>query len=244
MKKRTKKKLISLAILIIISIIIYFWGEKLGITVVEPENTVTAVEVDKIENIPEYSGDIFVVINNNIPNFSEEDKQKGNFETYSNLDSKFRCGVAFANICKETMPKDGEERESISSVKPTGWVQASYDGEYLYNRCHLIGYQLAGENANELNLITGTRYFNVEGMLPFENKVDDYIEANENNHVLYRVTPYFEGENELASGVQIEAYSIEDEGEGICFNVYIYNVAPGIDIDYSTGESHLSEKEN
>lgn len=246
MKKRTKKKLLSLAFFIIISIIIYFFGDQLGVTNLETENTVSksVVVVDKVENIPEYSGEPYVIINDNKPNFTEEDLSKGDFEIYSALDEYLRCGTAFANICKATMPKDGEERESISSVKPTGWVQASYDGEYLYNRCHLIGYQLSAENANELNLITGTRYFNVEGMLPFENKVDDYIETNEKNHVLYRVTPYFEGENALANGVQIEAYSIEDNGDGVCFNVYVYNVAPGIEIDYATGESKLASKEN
>ena len=135
------------------------------------------------------------------------------------------------------MPKEGEERESISNVKPTGWIQEKYDGEYLYNRCHLIGYQLSGENDNELNLITGTRYFNVEGMLPFENIVADYIEENQENHVLYRVTPVFEKDNLLAKGVEIEAYSVEDNGEGVCFNVFIYNVEPGININYATGES-------
>ena len=135
------------------------------------------------------------------------------------------------------MPKDGEERESISNVKPTGWKQAKYDGEYLYNRCHLIGYQLSNENANEKNLITGTRYFNVEGMLPFENQVADYLHQNPQNHVLYRITPVFEGNNMLAKGVEMEAYSIEDKGEGICFHVFVYNVQPGIEIDYATGES-------
>lgn len=240
MKKRTKKKLFSLVILIIILIVIYFYGDKLGIDI-EVENTTQSevITVDKVENIPEFSGQPYVIINENKPNFTEEDKNKCVFEKYSDLDEMGRCGTAFANICKEIMPRENETRGDISSVKPTGWVQKSYDGEYLYNRCHLIGYQLAGENANELNLITGTRYFNVEGMLPFENMVDDYIEENEKNHVLYRVTPYFEGENELANGVQMEAYSIEDSGEGISFNVYIYNVKPGVEIDYKTGESKL-----
>lgn len=240
MKKRTKKKLLSLFLLLIILIVIYFYGDKLGIYI-ETENTVTkeVITVDKVENIPEFSGQPYVIINENKPNFTEEDKNKGVFEKYSDLDEMGRCGTAFANICKEIMPRENETRGDISSVKPTGWVQKSYDGEYLYNRCHLIGYQLAGENANELNLITGTRYFNVEGMLPFENMVDDYIEENEKNHVLYRVTPYFEGENELANGVQMEAYSIEDSGEGISFNVYVYNVKPGVEIDYKTGESKL-----
>ena len=135
------------------------------------------------------------------------------------------------------MPKEGEERESISSITPTGWVQKKYDDQYLYNRCHLIGYQLSSENDNELNLITGTRYFNVEGMLPFENMVADYINENENNHVLYRVTPIFENDNLLAKGVEIEAYSVEDNGKGVSFNVFVYNIEPGININYKTGES-------
>ena len=143
------------------------------------------------------------------------------------------------------MPRETDERESISSVMPTGWKQKTYkgivEGDYLYNRCHLIGYQLAGENANKKNLITGTRYMNTEGMLFFENDIDYYIEENENNHVLYRVTPIFENDNLVASGVQMEAYSVEDNGKGICFNVYVYNVQPGIIIDYATGESRLAE---
>ena len=188
-----------------------------------------------LEDIPDYSGEIYVILNNNIPYFDESDYTTEGFEEYSKLDELGRCGVAYANICKEIMPT--EERESISEVEPTGWVQKKYNGEYLYNRCHLIGYQLSGENANELNLITGTRYFNVSGMLPFENQIANYIEENENNHVLYRVTPVYEGENLLASGVVLEAYSVEDNGQGICFNVYVYNVQPGITIDYATGES-------
>lgn len=205
-------------------------------------NSVSVVSFD-LQSIPEYTDKPYVTIDNNIPAFTEEDYTKNAFETYSDLDSLGRCGVAFANICKEIMPADGEERQSISMIKPTGWKTAKYEGvvegNYLYNRCHLIGYQLAGENANEKNLITGTRYFNVNGMLPFENMVDNYIEKNENNHVLYRVTPIFEGNNLVANGVQMEAYSIEDEGKGVCFNVYVYNVQPGVSIDYSTGESKL-----
>ena len=196
------------------------------------EATTTYLDVS---SIPEYNGEIYVYINDNIPYFEESEYTTESFETYSELDSLGRCGVAYANICKELMPT--EDRDSISSVTPTGWVQAEYDGEYLYNRCHLIGYQLAGENANELNLITGTRAFNVDGMLIFENIVDDYIDENEDNHVLYRVTPIFEGSNLVASGVEMEAYSVEDSGEGVCFNVYVYNVEPGITIDYATGES-------
>ena len=190
-----------------------------------------------IEDIPEYTDSIYVEINNNKPFFEESEYTTESFENYSNLDQLGRCGVAYANISKEIMPPEGDERGSISNVKPTGWEQAKYDGEYLYNRCHLIGYQLSDEDANELNLITGTRYFNVNGMLPFENEVAEYIKENENNHVLYRVTPIFKGENLLASGVEMEAYSVEDNGQGVCFNVFVYNVQPGITINYETGES-------
>lgn len=177
------------------------------------------------------------------PDFSEEEWTTESSETYSPLDSLGRCGVAYANIRVDLMPT--EERGSIGQVKPTGWHTVRYDcvdGEYLYNRCHLIGYQLSGENANECNLITGTRYLNVEGMLPFENLVHDYVEETE-NHVLYRVTPIYEGDNLVASGVQMEALSVEDSGEGVCFNVYVYNCQPGVTIDYATGESWLTEED-
>lgn len=190
-----------------------------------------------MDDIPDYSGQPYVVLEDNWPDFDAGDLTLEAFETYSELDALGRCGPAYANICLEIMPT--EPRGDIGQVKPSGWQTAKYDcvdGKYLYNRCHLIGYQLAGENANRKNLITGTRYMNVEGMLPFENMVDDYVE-NTGNHVLYRVTPVFEGANLVASGVQLEAFSVEDEGEGICFNVYIYNVQPGITIDYATGES-------
>ena len=162
------------------------------------------------------------------------------FEKYSELDSLGRCGVAYVNICKEIMPAEGEKRGDISSIKPSGWRQKKYNGEFLYNRCHLIGYQLSAENANEKNLITGTRYFNVTGMLDFENKVADYIKnqaEDEDRHVLYRVTPYFEGNNLVATGVEMEAYSVEDNGKGVSFNVFVYNVQPGITINYKTGDS-------
>ena len=201
-------------------------------------NKTYAVESYDISNIPQYSGNSYVVLNDNKPNFTDEDYLKGSFEEYSELDALGRCGVAYANVSVDTMPT--EERESIGQIKPSGWHTAKYDivsGKYLYNRCHLIGYQLSDEDANELNLITGTRYFNVNGMLPFENKVADYIKENENNHVLYRVTPIFEGENLLAKGVEMEAYSIEDNGQGVCFNVFVYNVEPGVTIDYATGKS-------
>ena len=190
-----------------------------------------------MDDIPDYSGQPYVVLEDNWPDFDAGDLTLEAFETYSELDALGRCGPASANICLEIMPT--EPRGDIGQVKPSGWQTVKYDcvdGKYLYNRCHLIGYQLAGENANRKNLITGTRYMNVEGMLPFENMVDDYVE-NTGNHVLYRVTPVFEGANLVASGVQLEAFSVEDEGEGVCFNVYVYNVQPGVGIDYATGES-------
>lgn len=193
--------------------------------------------------IPEYTSSPYVELNNNIPYFTEEDYTTEPFEKYSDWDKLGRSGTAYANVCKEIMPKEGEERGEIGNIKDlSGWVQKRYDNlikdKYLYNRCHLIGWQLSSENDNKKNLITGTRYLNTEGMLYFENLVADYIKANENNHVLYRVTPIFEVDNKLASGVQMEAWSVEDNGEGLHFNVYCYNVQPGIIIDYKTGESY------
>lgn len=202
-----------------------------------------AVQKDKItlNNLPAYSGEAYVELNDNVPSFSKKDMTTKAFEKYSELDDLGRCGTAYANVCRETMPT--EERGNIGMIKPSGWHTVKYDnveGKYLYNRCHLIGYQLTAENANEKNLITGTRYLNVEGMLPFENLVADYVEETD-NHVLYRVTPIFKGDNLLASGVQIEAYSVEDKGKGVSFNVYCYNVQPGITIDYTNGDSKLSD---
>lgn len=196
---------------------------------------------DWYQDIPAYAGEISVTVNDGIPFFTEEDVTEYAFEEYSPLDDLGRCGVAFANVCRELMPTG--QREDIRRVRPTGWQTVKYDviaDQYLYNRCHLIGYQLAGENANEKNLITGTRYFNVEGMLPWENQVAEYVDETD-NHVLYRVTPCFEGENLVASGVLMEAWSVEDSGEGVCFNVYCYNIQPGIIIDYATGESRPDE---
>ena len=196
----------------------------------------SAVSVS-LEEVPAYSGSPYVELDGNQPGFSLEERTTDSFETYSTLDALGRCGPAYACIGQDLMPT--EDRESISSVRPTGWMQAEYsfvDGGSLYNRCHLIGFQLTGENANEENLITGTRYMNVEGMLPFENMVADYIKET-GNHVLYRAAPIFEGENLVASGVVMEALSVEDEGEGVCFHVYVYNVQPGVEIDYATGES-------
>lgn len=203
------------------------------------ENTQKSYE---LTDIPAYAGNSFVILDDNKPAFSKKDRERTDaFETYSDLDELGRCGVAYANICKELMPT--EERGAIGMVKPTGWHTVKYDnveGKYLYNRCHLIGYQLAGENANEKNLITGTRYLNVTGMLKFEDQVADYVNET-NHHVLYRVTPVFEGDNLVASGVEMEAYSVEDKGEGVFFHVFLYNVQPGITIDYATGESWLDD---
>ena len=225
-----------------------------GSTSATPESTVTITETTSTEStatsatvcalsfdssiIPEYSNSGTIVVNDNMPFFTEDDKKSTqSFEKYSELDSLGRCGVAFACIGKDIMPT--EPRGEIGSIKPSGWHTVKYngiDGNYLYNRCHLIAYSLAGENANVRNLITGTRYLNTEGMLPYEIRVGDYIEYT-GNHVLYRVTPDFRGNNLLASGVLIEAFSVEDEGAGICFCVYCYNIQPGIVIDYETGES-------
>lgn len=205
------------------------------------QENVQKTEFDLV--IPEYDNEPYVVLNDNEPLFTEEDMTEESFESYSDLDFSGRCGVATANIGKDLMPT--EEREAIGQVKPSGWKTVKYDlvdGKYLYNRCHLIGFQLSGENANEKNLITGTRYMNVQGMLPFENMVADYVKET-GNHVLYRVTPVFEGDNLVATGVRMEAKSVEDEGDGICFNVFVYNIQPGIEIDYATGESWETEAE-
>lgn len=193
-------------------------------------------------DVPAYSGEPYTAVNNNEPYFTSDNLTTEAFENYSELDTLGRCGVAYANVCLETMPT--EKRGSISEVKPTGWHSVKYDnvdGKSLYNRCHLIGYQLTAENANQQNLITGTRYLNVDGMLPFENMVADYVKETD-NHVLYRVTPIFTGDNLVADGVLMEGYSVEDEGDGICFCVYAYNVQPGITIDYATGDSWLSSE--
>ena len=193
-------------------------------------------------DVPAYSGEPYTAVNNNEPYFTSDNLTTEAFENYSELDALGRCGVAYANVCIETMPT--EKRGSISEVKPTGWHSVKYDnvdGKSLYNRCHLIGYQLTAENANQQNLITGTRYLNVDGMLPFENMVADYVKETD-NHVLYRVTPIFTGDNLVADGVLMEGYSVEDEGDGICFCVYAYNVQPGITIDYATGDSWLSSE--
>lgn len=204
-----------------------------------PETETTAATVP-LHAIPAFSGKPYVEINGNIPFFMANELTAVSFEHYSDLDGLGRCGEAVASVGRDLMPDT--DRDSIGSVKPSGWVTVKYDfvdGKYLYNRCHLIGYQLTGENANEKNLITGTRYLNTTGMLPFENEVNDYVDETD-NHVLYRVTPVFEGDDLVASGVLMEAYSVEDEGAGVQFCVYCYNVQPGVVIDYATGGSRLA----
>lgn len=194
-------------------------------------------EVSSLSDIEDYSGSDFVNVNNNVPFFTDEDKKRGSFEEYGDLDSLGRCTEAFAIVSKDTMPT--EKRGSIGMIKPTGWHTVKYDsvnGKYLYNRCHLIGYQLTGENANPNNLITCTRQMNSDVMLMFENRVANYVKDSE-GRVLYRVTPYFEGDNLLSNGVLMEAYSLDDNGKGLMFNVFVYNVQDGIMIDYATGES-------
>lgn len=235
-KKKNKKGIIPLILIILILIYNTYYVEinSFFVSLASTNDSYT------LESIPEYNGSIYIELNNNEPEFTESDLSTESFETYSTKDYLDRCGIAYANIGIDLMPT--KDRESIGSIKPSGWHTIKYDivdGKYLYNRCHLIGYQLSGENTNSENLITCTRQMNVKGMLPFENKVSEYVK-NTNNHVLYRVTPVFEGNNLLASGVQIEALSVEDNGKGIKFNVFIYNVQDGIDIDYKTGDSKLS----
>lgn len=226
----------------ILATVMLIWGCQQNNAVSGQDQLVTASEnktTYTARNIPEYAGSPYVELNNNIPDFQESEYTMEAFEQYSDLDALGRCQAAYANICQEIMPT--QERGKIGMIKPSGWHTVKYDcvdGKYLYNRAHLIGFQLAGENANEKNLITGTRYFNVEGMLPFENQVADYVHET-NHHVLYRVTPVYEGNNLVASGVIMEAASVEDEE--IRFHVFVYNVQPGIWIDYATGESRESE---
>ena len=231
MKRTTKRskpgKLILLCIVLLVVLVNYFVGPGAE----QPPHAVS------LQEIPAFSGEPYVIIGDGQPQFDEADITTASYEFYSELDSLGRCGYTMACIGKDLMPL--EDRGPIGQVKPSGWQQGKYDfvdGKYLYNRCHLIGFQLTGENANERNLITGTRYMNTEGMLPFENMVADYIKET-SNHVLYRVTPIFQGDELVARGVQIEAFSVEDNGEGICFHVYIYNSQPGVTIDYATGNN-------
>ena len=239
-KRKNKKKQFMFSILIVLVAIGTYYKDEIQ-EYIQISKTY-AIESYDMSNVPQYSGNSYVVLNNNKPNFTDEDYLKGSFEEYSELDTLGRCGVAYANVSVDTMPT--EERGSIGQIKPSGWHTVKYDivsGKYLYNRCHLIGYQLTGENANPKNLITCTRSMNTEGMLEFENQVADYIKET-SNHVLYRVTPIFEENNLVASGVQIEASSVEDKCGDICFNVYVYNVQDGIEINYSNGDSHLLDK--
>ncbi|MBQ8767562.1 MAG: DNA/RNA non-specific endonuclease [Clostridia bacterium] len=241
------KKILSIvSIILVLMLTLCACGGSLfnGDILPEIDDMGTTVENTSVllDDVPEYSGSPYVAINDNQPSFTENDYTTEAFEEYAELDYLGRCGVTFACVGVEIMPT--EKRGDIGMVKPTGWVTSKYDfvdGKYLYNRCHLIGYQLTGENANTSNLITGTRYMNTEGMLPFENMIADYVKETE-NHVLYRVTPIFEGDNLVASGVQMEAWSVEDDGDGICFNVYCYNVQPGVVIDYATGKNWLDEE--
>ncbi len=219
----------SLAVVAILVLLYYFLGDSLF----------PSTPSYSLDEIPAYSGEAYVTLENNKPRFTEEEITAESYEFYSPLDALGRCGVTEASIGRDLMPT--EDRESIGSVKPSGWQTVKYDcvdGKYLYNRCHLIGFQLTGENANKQNLITGTRYLNIEGMLPFENMVADYVKET-GNHVMYRATPVYDGNNLVASGVLLEGYSVEDEGEGICFFVYAYNVQPGVVINYADGTSHL-----
>ena len=209
-------------------------------------STSTASETAaSLDDIPAFSGDPYVVIDDNQPSFTASELTTSSFESYAPLDSLGRCGVAYACISTDLMPADGEKRGSISDVKPSGWVTAKYDfvdGKYLYNRCHLIGWQLTAENANRSNLITGTRYMNVDGMLPFENMVADYIKET-GSHVMYRVTPIFDGDDSSLRAFRWRRIRSRMDGDGICFNVFCYNVQPGVTIDYADGTNHLSDRD-
>ena len=249
-RRKSKRKIVIILILAVFAFLFSFFKDDITsfIQSIEPQESYALPEQEEtsptyqVDDIPAYQGNLYVVLNTNEPNFSETDYTTTSFEHYNDLDSLGRCGVAFANVGLETMPT--EDRGSIGQVKPSGWHTVKYDnvsGKYLYNRCHLIGYQLTGENANEKNLITCTRSMNTEGMLPFEDEVAEYVKDT-GNHVLYRVTPIFEGDNLLATGVEMEAKSVEDDGKGVKFNVFVYNVQDGIQIDYKTGDSSL-EKE-
>ena len=232
MKIKMKKLTLPGILLLIVSLLVSWYLYKQSLPVYS----------DSVQNVPAFSGEPYVVIADNEPEFFAEDLTLESYEYFSPLDSLGRCGYAMACVGRDLMPT--EDRESISSVKPSGWVQNQYDfvdGKSLYNRCHLIGFQLTGENANELNLITGTRYCNVEGMLPFENMIADYVKET-GNHVLYRVTPIYDGKNLVARGVQMEALSVEDGGAGICFHVYVYNNQPGVTIDYATGDNWADDQ--
>lgn len=233
MKKIKPAYLIILAVLLILSALTAYFSPEIFQN--EPKYAVIS-----LADVPAFSGEPYVVVEGNQPSFTEDDMTTESYEYFSPLDQWNRCGYVMACIGQDLMPT--EDRGNIGQVKPSGWQSAKYDfvdGKYLYNRCHLIGFQLTGENANECNLITGTRYMNVDGMLPFENMVADYVKET-GNHVLYRVTPIYEGSELVARGVQMEAFSVEDKGEGICFHVYVYNNQPGVTINYADGSSRES----
>ena len=237
--KKIERKIIYILILLLFSFITYYFA-NIQVQQINNSNELSQVSFD-LSSIPEYSNEPYVIINNNKPLFTKEDENINPIEQYGDLDYLGRCTKAFAKVGIDTMPT--KERESISSIKPSGWKSVKYDivdGKYLYNRCHLIAHQLTGQNANPKNLMTCTRSMNVDGMLPFENRVANYIKET-NNHVLYRVTPVFDGDNLVANGAYMEAYSIEDKGK-LSFNVYVYNVQKGVTIDYKTGESKLEEE--
>lgn len=237
MNAQNIKKLIGSAVALVI---LTLGGYEVSVSFAPTSYEFTHVSFSETD-IPAYQGEAYVVLNDNVPLFSEREKTNTKaFEYYGDLDALGRCTGGYANICQELMPT--EARGSISEIKPTGWYNNRYEiveGGSLYNRSHLIGFQLAGENANEKNLITGTRYFNASTMLPFENMVADYVKET-GNHVLYRVMPIFEGDELVARGVTMEAYSVEDQGEGVMFYVFAYNVQPGITIDYETGINYLT----
>ncbi len=235
-------------LIVIAGLIVGSCGSSPGVNAAKRTEAIGAVRqpqeievTELLSEIPEYSGEAYIAVNDNIPFFTKTGLTTESFEYYSDLDEFGRCRTACANVGRDIMPT--EERGDIGQIRPTGWQTVKYDmvdGKYLYNRCHLIGYQLTAENANEKNLITGTRYLNVTGMLPFENMVADYVKETD-NHVLYRVTPVFEGDDLVACGVLMEGWSVEDAGDGICFNVFAYNVQPGIVIDYVNGDSYQVE---
>lgn len=241
------KKLIAITLSAVIILVFFSACDFDFLSLIESQQETTASsyaqtshnhnQTVNLDTIPEFTENPYIEINNNKPYFTEDEITTSSYEFYPDLDELGRCGACSACIGIDIMPT--EERGAIGMIKPSGWHTVKYDcvdGKYLYNRCHLIGYQLAGENANEKNLITGTRYLNVEGMLSFENEVAEYVESTK-NHVMYRVTPIFEGDNLVANGVLMEAYSVEDNGTGVCFNVFCYNAQPEIAINYTTGES-------
>ena len=232
MPPKQQTKLIIVAILLIAAAVAYFLPKEEKMTSAPTQTSVT----------PQYTGELYVAVNDNQPNFTDSDRKAEPYEFYSDLDELGRCGYAMACLQQKLMPT--EDRTAIGHVKPSGWQSVQYDfveGKYLFNRSHLIGFQLAGENDNEKNLITGTRYFNATGMLIFENMVADYLKET-GNRVLYRVTPFYEGNDLVAKGVYMEAWSVEDQGEGICFHVFVFNVQPGVIIDYATGESKVDDE--